>query len=186
MPRRTPHERRTPSDLRCHRTDAPFSRRGFMTATAAVTAGYTLAAGPVRPTSSRPTPTASPPAMAGSRWPTARCPAISPAPMASQIRRSSWWRWGSLGCTNTSRRRLAKLGAFAVAPDYYFRKGTRSHQDHRYPAAIIDREFETGCRIAVRSRQHRGVGEVARRRYLAARHHRVLPRWTDGLGICRP
>ena len=27
---------------------APFSRRGFMTATAAVTAGYTLAAGPVR------------------------------------------------------------------------------------------------------------------------------------------
>src|SRR5882672_5620195 len=26
---------------------APFSRRGFMTATAAVTAGYTLAAGPV-------------------------------------------------------------------------------------------------------------------------------------------
>jgi dienelactone hydrolase len=29
-----------------------------------------------------------------------------------------------LGCTNTSRRRLAKLGAFAVVPDYYFRKGT--------------------------------------------------------------
>jgi carboxymethylenebutenolidase len=27
---------------------APFSRRGFMTASAAVTAGYTLAAGPVR------------------------------------------------------------------------------------------------------------------------------------------
>ena len=27
---------------------APFSRRGFMTASAAVAAGYTLAAGPVR------------------------------------------------------------------------------------------------------------------------------------------
>ena len=27
---------------------APFSRRGFMTASAAVTAGYTIAAGPVR------------------------------------------------------------------------------------------------------------------------------------------
>ncbi len=27
---------------------APFSRRGFMTATAAAAAGYTLAAGPVR------------------------------------------------------------------------------------------------------------------------------------------
>jgi carboxymethylenebutenolidase len=42
---------------------APFSRRGFMTASAAVAAGYTLAAGPVRADASRPTPTASPRAM---------------------------------------------------------------------------------------------------------------------------
>ena len=43
-------ERRTPaaSDVIGLTKVAPFSRRGFMTASAAVTAGYTLAAGPVR------------------------------------------------------------------------------------------------------------------------------------------
>src|SRR6201997_3962166 len=105
---------------------APFSRRGFMTASAAITAGYTLAAGPVRAdvitTSTdgldvgdikikvadgempgyfaRPKGVANPPVIL----------------VAMEI-------FGLHEYIKDVARRLAKLGAFAVAPDYYFRKG---------------------------------------------------------------
>ena len=105
---------------------APFSRRGFMTASAAVAAGYTLAAGPVRAdvitTSTdgleagdikikvadgempgyfaRPKGVANPPVVL----------------VAMEI-------FGLHEYIKDVVRRLAKLGAFAVAPDYYFRKG---------------------------------------------------------------
>src|SRR3981081_2452808 len=108
-------------------TVAPFSRRSFMTASAAVTAGYTLAAGPVRAdviktdTSgltagdarikvadgemtgyfARPTGVSNPPVVL----------------VAMEI-------FGLHEYIKDVTRRLAKLGAFAVAPDYYFRKGT--------------------------------------------------------------
>ncbi len=82
---------------------APFSRRGFMTATAAVTAGYTLAAGPVRADVIK----------TGTDGLTAGDAKIKVAdgemPVHEYIKDVT--------------RRLAKLGAFAVAPDYYFRKG---------------------------------------------------------------
>ena len=104
----------------------PFSRRGFMTATAAVTAGYTLAAGPVRAEIvktdtkglnagdarikvgdgempgyfARPDGVANPPVVL----------------VAMEI-------FGLHEYIRDVTRRLAKLGAFAVAPDYYFRKG---------------------------------------------------------------
>src|SRR6201997_4548054 len=105
---------------------APFSRRGFMTASAAITAGYTLAAGPVRAdvitTSTdgldvgdikikvadgempgyfaRPKGVANPPVILA----------------AMEI-------FGLHEYIKDVVRRLAKLGALAVAPDYYFRKG---------------------------------------------------------------
>jgi carboxymethylenebutenolidase len=105
---------------------APFSRRGFMTASAAVTAGYTLAAGPVRADViktdtdgltagntkikvadgempgyfARPNGAANPPVVV----------------VAMEI-------FGLHEYVRDVTRRLAKLGAFAVAPDYYFRKG---------------------------------------------------------------
>jgi carboxymethylenebutenolidase len=105
---------------------APFSRRGFMTASAAVTAGYTLAAGPVRADVihtdtndltagdvkikvadgelpgyfARPTGVSNPPVIL----------------VAMEI-------FGLHEYIKDVTRRLAKLGAFAVAPDYYFRKG---------------------------------------------------------------
>jgi carboxymethylenebutenolidase len=105
---------------------APFSRRGFMTASAAVAAGYTLAAGPVRAdvitTDSsgldagdikikvadgempgyfaRPKGVANPPVVL----------------VAMEI-------FGLHEYIKDVTRRLGKLGAFAVAPDYYFRKG---------------------------------------------------------------
>src|ERR1700732_5082275 len=105
---------------------APFSRRGFMTASAAVTAGYTLAAGPVRADViktdasgldagdtkikvadgempgyfARPTGGSNPPVVL----------------VAMEI-------FGLHEYIKDVTRRLAKLGALAVAPDYYFRKG---------------------------------------------------------------
>jgi carboxymethylenebutenolidase len=105
---------------------APFSRRGFMTASAAVAAGYTLAAGPVRADViktdtdgltagdarikvadgempgyfARPANAANPPVVL----------------VAMEI-------FGLHEYIRDVTRRLAKLGAFAVAPDYYFRKG---------------------------------------------------------------
>ena len=104
---------------------APLSRRGFMTASAAVTAGYTLAAGPVRADAittdtngltvgetkikvadgempgyfARPTGVNNPPVVL----------------VAMEI-------FGLHEYIRDVTRRLAKLGVLAVAPDYYFRK----------------------------------------------------------------
>src|SRR5712692_10768706 len=106
---------------------APFSRRGFMTASAAVTAGYTLAAGPVRADVIK-TDTDGLTAgdakikVADGEMPGyfARPNGVSNPPVvlvAMEI-------LGLHEYIKDVTRRLAKLGAFAVAPDYYFRKGT--------------------------------------------------------------
>jgi carboxymethylenebutenolidase len=105
---------------------APFSRRGFMTASAAVTAGYTLAAGPVRADVIK-TDTAGLTAgdtkikVADGEMPGyfARPAGVTNPPVvlvAMEI-------FGLHEYIKDVTRRLAKLGAFAVAPDYYFRKG---------------------------------------------------------------
>jgi carboxymethylenebutenolidase len=105
---------------------APFSRRGFMTASAAVTAGYTLAAGPVRADVIT-TDTAGLTAgdakikVADGEMPGyfARPANVSNPPVvlvAMEI-------FGLHEYIKDVTRRLAKLGAFAVAPDYYFRRG---------------------------------------------------------------
>ena len=104
---------------------APFSRRGFMTASAAVTAGYTLAAGPVRADVIK-TDTGGLTAgdtkikVADGEMPGyfARPAGVSNPPVvlvAMEI-------FGLHEYIKDVTRRLAK-GAFAVAPDYYFRKG---------------------------------------------------------------
>jgi len=106
---------------------APFSRRGFMTATAAVTAGYTLAAGPVRADVIK-TDTNGPTAgNAGIKVADGEMPGYFARPdgaanppvvlVAMEI-------FGLHEYIKDVTRRLAKLGALAVAPDYYFRKGT--------------------------------------------------------------
>jgi carboxymethylenebutenolidase len=105
---------------------APLSRRGFMTASAAVTAGYTLAAGPVRADVIK-TDTNGLNAgdakikVADGEMPGyfARPDGIANPPvvlLAMEI-------FGLHEYIKDVTRRLAKLGAFAVAPDYYFRKG---------------------------------------------------------------
>src|SRR5437763_4267348 len=104
----------------------PLSRRGFMTASAAVAAGYTLAAGPVRAEVIK-TDTAGLTVgdakikVAGGEMPGyfARPEGLANPPVvlvAMEI-------FGLHEYIKDVTRRLAKLGAFAVAPDYYFRKG---------------------------------------------------------------
>src|SRR6267378_1682306 len=105
---------------------APFSRRGFMTATAAVTAGYTLAAGPVRADVIKTgtdglTAGEAKIRVADGEMPGyfARPNGVSNPPVvlvAMEV-------FGLHEYIRDVTRRLAKLGAFAVAPDYYFRKG---------------------------------------------------------------
>jgi carboxymethylenebutenolidase len=105
---------------------APFSRRGFMTASAAVTAGYTLAAGPVRADVIK-TDTSGLDAgdtkikVADGEMPGyfARPTGVNPPPVV----RVAMEIFGLHEYIKDVTRRLAKLGAFAVAPDYYFRKG---------------------------------------------------------------
>ena len=105
---------------------APLSRRGFMTASAATAAGYTLAAGPVRADAIK-TDTQGLTAgdtkvgVAGAEMPVyyARPAGVANPPVilvAQEI-------FGLHEYIKDVTRRLAKLGAFAVAPDYYFRKG---------------------------------------------------------------
>src|SRR5476649_660696 len=105
---------------------APFSRRGFMTASAAVTAGYTLAAGPVRADVIKTdteglTVGDAKIKVADGEMPGyfARPSGVSNPPVvlvAMEI-------FGLHEYIKDVTRRLAKLGALAVAPDYYYRKG---------------------------------------------------------------
>lgn len=105
---------------------APFSRRGFMTASAAVAAGYTLAAGPVRADVIKTDTTGLTTGDAKIKVADGEMPGYFAKPagvsnppvvlVAMEI-------FGLHEYIKDVTRRLAKLGAFAVAPDYYFRKG---------------------------------------------------------------
>jgi carboxymethylenebutenolidase len=119
-------EAQLPGDIIGLTKTAPFSRRGFMTGTAAAAAGYTLAAGPVRADVIK-TDTAGLKAgdakikVADGEMPGyfARPEGAGSPPVilvAMEV-------FGLHEYIKDVTRRLAKLGAFAVAPDYYFRKG---------------------------------------------------------------
>jgi carboxymethylenebutenolidase len=105
---------------------APFSRRSFMAASAAVAAGYSLATGPVRADVIKTdsyglTVGDAKIKVADGEMPGyfARPNGVSNPPVvlvAMEI-------FGLHEYVRDVTRRLAKLGAFAVAPDYYFRKG---------------------------------------------------------------
>lgn len=105
---------------------APVSRRGFMSATAAVAAGYTLAAGPVRAevitTDTKGLQTGDARIKVGSE----EMPAYFARPAGNTkapVIIVAMEVFGLHEYIKDVTRRLAKLGAFAVAPDYYFRKG---------------------------------------------------------------
>ena len=105
---------------------APVSRRLFVTASAATAAGYTLAAGPVRADAIKTdaaglTVGEAKVKVAGGDMPVyfAKPANVANPPVilvAMEI-------FGLHEYIRDVTRRLAKLGAFAVAPDYYFRNG---------------------------------------------------------------
>ena len=105
----------------------PLSRRGFfMTSSAALAAGYTLAAGPVRAQAIQTDSNGlrvgdAKVAVAGGEMPVyfAR-PANAQNPPVILV---SMEVFGLHEYIRDVTRRLGKLGAFAVAPDYYFRAG---------------------------------------------------------------
>ena len=105
---------------------APVSRRGFMTASAAVAAGYTLAAGPVRADVIKTDTNGLTVGDAKIKVAEGEMPGYFARPsgvnnppvvlVAMEI-------FGLHEYIKDVTRRLAKLGAFAVAPDYYFKGG---------------------------------------------------------------
>jgi carboxymethylenebutenolidase len=105
----------------------PLSRRGFMTASAAAAAGYTLAAGPVRAAVIT-TDTKGLKAgdakvkVEGGDMPVyyARPDGVANPPVILVCMEI----FGLHEYIKDVTRRLAKMGALAVAPDYYFRAGT--------------------------------------------------------------
>lgn len=105
---------------------APLSRRGFMTASAATAAGYTLAAGPVRADVITTDTNGLDAAMAKVKVPEGEMSAYFARPAGVKnppVILVAMEIFGLHEYIKDVTRRLAKLGAFAVAPDYYFQKG---------------------------------------------------------------
>src|SRR5262245_32066785 len=103
-----------------------ISRRGFMTATAAATAGYTLAAGPVRAEAITTDASGLIAEDGKAKVADGEMPLYFAKPSAGQnppVILVAMEIFGLHQYIKDVARRLAKLGALAVAPDYYFRKG---------------------------------------------------------------
>ena len=104
----------------------PLSRRGFMTSSAAAAAGYTLAAGPVRADVIRTDTNGLVSGGAQVMVPGGNMPVHYARPANAQnppIVLVAMEIFGLHEYIKDVTRRLGHLGAFAVAPDYYFRKG---------------------------------------------------------------
>ena len=172
-----------------HQVD-PLSRRGFfMAASAAAAAGYTLAAGPVRADAIKTDTSGLTAGDAKVKVADGEMPVYYARPANVQnppVILVAMEIFGLHEYIKDVTRRLAKLGAFAIAPDYYFRKGEDLTKITEIPQADADRQSQAGRRASLRSRRHRGLGQVAGRRHQPARHHGLLPRRTHGLGIRRP
>jgi carboxymethylenebutenolidase len=117
-----------PSDVEglAHQVD-PLSRRGFfMAASAAAAAGYTLAAGPVRADAIQTDTNGLTVGDAKVKVPDGDMPVYyaRPANVANPpVILVAMEIFGLHEYIKDVTRRLGKLGAFAIAPDYYFRKG---------------------------------------------------------------
>jgi carboxymethylenebutenolidase len=109
-----------------HQVD-PLSRRGFfMAASAATAAGYTLAAGPVRADAIKTDAEGLRAGEAKVKVPDGEMPVYYARPSAAQnppVILVAMEIFGLHEYIKDVTRRLGKLGAFAIAPDYYFRKG---------------------------------------------------------------
>ena len=105
---------------------ALLSRRGFMSASAAAAAGYTLAAGPVRAEAIQTDASGIDTGDAKVKVSDGEMPVYFARPAGVQnppIILVAMEIFGLHEYIRDVTRRVAKLGAFAVAPDYYFRMG---------------------------------------------------------------
>ncbi len=119
---------RLPSDIEgLARQVDPLSRRGFfMSSAAAAAAGYTLAAGPVNAQAIRTDGAGLNEGFAKVAVPGGEMPVYFALPLNVQnppVILVAMEIFGLHEYIQDVTRRLAKLGAFAIAPDYYFRKG---------------------------------------------------------------
>jgi carboxymethylenebutenolidase len=115
-----------PSDIVGLTKVAPLSRRDFMTAAAAATAGYTLAAGPVRADVVKTDTSGLTVGDATAKVAGGEMPVYFAKPQGRDnppVILVAMEVFGVHEYIKDVTRRLAKLGALAVAPDYYFRKG---------------------------------------------------------------
>ncbi len=122
-----PEDQILTSDMEGMTRAAPFSRRGFMTAAAATAAGYTLAAGDVRADVIKTDTVGLDAGDAKIAVPGGEMPAYSARPKGVKnppVILVAMEVFGLHEYIKDVTRRLGKLGALAVAPDYYFRKGT--------------------------------------------------------------
>lgn len=122
-----PAQRKLMSDIEgMTNTVPPLSRRGFMTVTAAATAGYTLAAGPVRADVIHTDTDGLTAGDAKIKVADGEMPGYFAKPANATNPPVIIVAMEIFGLHEYIRdvvRRVAKLGALAVAPDYYFRKG---------------------------------------------------------------
>ncbi len=120
------HDMLTPDVIGLTKT-APLSRRTFMTASAATAAGYTLAAGPVRADVINTDTTGLEAGDAKVKVADGEMPVYFARPAGVKnppVVLVAMEIFGLHEYIKDVTRRLGKLGVFAVAPDYYFRKGT--------------------------------------------------------------
>jgi carboxymethylenebutenolidase len=117
-----------PSDvLGLSKVMPPLSRRGFMTSSAAAAAGYTLAAGPVRAETIHTDSKGLDVGMANIKVSEGEMPAYYARPARVQhppIVLLCMEIFGLHEWVKDVTRRMGHLGAFAVAPNYYFRSET--------------------------------------------------------------
>ena len=105
---------------------APLSRRGFMSAAAATAAGYTLAAGPVRADVIKTDLSGIEAGDVKIKLGDGEMPAYVAKPAGASnppVIVVAMEVFGLHEYIKDVTRRLAKLGAYAIAPDYYFRAG---------------------------------------------------------------
>jgi hypothetical protein len=174
----------TPDIVGLTRT-APLSRRGFMTASAATAAGYTLAAGPVRADIVTTDTSGLTAGDAKVKVSDGEMPVYFARPTGANnppVVLVAMEIFGLHEYIKDVTRRLAKLGALAVAPDYYFRKGVDLTKISDIPQLLpivnskADAELLSDLDSTV---------AWAKSRYRPARHHRLLPRRPHGVGIRR-
>jgi carboxymethylenebutenolidase len=109
-----------------HQVDPPSRRGFFMSSAAAVAAGYTLAAGPVNAQAITTDTTGLTTGDAKVKVEGGEMPVYFAKPANAQnppVILVAMEIFGLHEYIKDVTRRVAKLGAFAVAPDYYFRKG---------------------------------------------------------------